>query len=352
MRRSASIRSVGAAIFQLDETSAGPGQRAAALVRIEAAALLALATHLEGPGEQAYGQAIEMLTSVVRGGGRVVLSGMGKSGLIARKIAATMVSLGVPALFLHPAEALHGDLGLLCAGDILLALSYSGETEELLRLLPALARMGVAVLSFCGCPESALARGSGLVLDVSVEREACAHQLAPTASTTAMLALGDALAVELSRCLGFAPQDFADLHPGGHLGRRLTPLRELMHTGEACPVVPPDAPMPTVIHEMSAKRLGMTTVQENGRLLGLVSDGDLRRLFEREGPAAFHHTAAEVMNATPRTVSGEMFAAAALDLMEAHKITALILTADGTQSAPVQGVVHLHDLVQALARTR
>ncbi len=337
----------------LSMTSSGSqaeaGARAAALVRIEAAALEGLAQRLENGQRETFAQALNTLTAVLEREKKIVLSGMGKSGLIARKIASTLVSLGMPALFLHPAEALHGDLGLLASGDVLLALSYSGETEELLRLLPVLRKMQVAVVSICGCAESALARASAVVLDVSVTREACAHQLAPTASTTAMLALGDALAVELSRHMGFEPQTFADLHPGGHLGRRLTPVRDLMHAGDAVPVVPPDAALPAIIHEMSAKRLGMTTVQQDGQLLGVLSDGDLRRLFEREGPAAFHRTARELMNPTPRTVAPELFASVALELVEAHRITALILTADGTAGTAVEGIVHLHDLVKALA---
>ncbi len=333
-------------------SQAGAGVRAATLVRIEAAALEGLALRLEDEQSEAFAQVLSTLTAVLERGRKIVLSGMGKSGLIARKIASTLVSLGVPALFLHPAEALHGDLGLLAPGDAVLALSYSGETEELLRLLPMLRKMQVAVVSFCGCAESALARASAVVLDVSVAREACTHQLAPTASTTAMLALGDALAVELSRRMGFEPQTFADLHPGGQLGKRLTRIRELMHTGEAVPVVTPDAALPAIIHEMSAKRLGMTTVQRDGNLLGVLSDGDLRRLFEREGPNAFNRTARELMNPTPRTVAPDLFASAALELVEAHRITALILTADGTASTAVEGIVHLHDLVQALANSR
>jgi arabinose-5-phosphate isomerase len=322
---------------------------AADLIRTEADALLLLAQRLDGPQRESFNALLTTLEDTVRAGRRVVLTGMGKSGLIARKIAATLTSLSVPSAFLHPAEATHGDLGLLCAGDTLLALSYSGETEEILRLFPAVARLGVALAAFTGCPDSTLARACAHTLDVSVEQEACAHQLAPTASTTAMLALGDALAVRLSQQLGFAPQTFAALHPGGALGRRLTPVRELAHTGADCPRVPPDAPMPTVIHEMSARRLGMTTVQNSaGRLLGILSDGDLRRLFERDGPNAFHHTAAEVMNPQPRTVAPALFAEDALELLEAHKITALVVTEDGSAHGQALGVVHLHDLVEAL----
>ena len=318
----------------------------AELVRIEAAALEQLAQRLEGPQREPFEQVAALLVATARAQHRVVLTGIGKSGLIARKIAATLRATGTPALFLHPGEALHGDLGMLSVGDVLLALSYSGESEELLRLLPVLPRLGITLVSFTGCTASTLAAASAHVLDVSVDREACNHQLAPTASTTTMLALGDALAIDVSRRLGFQPQHFAELHPGGQLGRRLVSIEQLMHTADAVPCVPPEATMPEIIHEMSAKRLGMTTVQETGgRLLGILSDGDLRRLFEREGPEAFHRTAAEIMNSSPRTISHVPFAGEALALMERHKITALVVTEDGTASSPVVGVLHLHDVL-------
>ena len=313
-------------------------------MRIEAEALEALATRLEGVAAHSFASALDLLAEVQARGGRIALSGMGKSGLIGRKIAATMVSLGIRATFLHPAEALHGDLGALAAEDVLLALSYSRETAELRRLLPVLDRMGVAGLSFCGCPDSALARGSRAVLDVRVAREACTHQLAPTASTTAMLALGDALAVELSQKMGFAPQAFAELHPGGHLGRRLLPVGGVMHAGEAVPAVGPSAGLPEIMHEMSAKRLGMTTVQEDGRLLGLISDGDLRRLLERDGVEAFHRTAADVMHRRPRTVGAATFVSEAVAVMERWKITSLVVV----EGERVAGVVHMHDLLESL----
>lgn len=326
------------------------GESAAELVRIEAAALMTLATRLDGAEGRVFAAALDHLTAVVQANGRVALSGMGKSGHIARKIAATLVSLGAPALFLHPAEAVHGDLGALRSGDALLALSYSGETEELLRLLPLLERGGISLLSFCGCPGSTLARTSAITLDTGVEREACTHQLAPTASTTVMLALGDALAIELSRRLGFEPQTFAELHPGGQLGRRLAPVEELMHRGDAIPAVAPEAALPAIMHEMSAKRLGMTTVQQDGHLLGLISDGDLRRLMERDGVEAFHRTAAEVMHRSPRTVAAGTFVSEAIAVMERHKITSLVVAGKDDQ---VDGVVHMHDLLESLeAATR
>jgi arabinose-5-phosphate isomerase len=320
----------------------------ASLIRIEAAALEALAVRLEdpaGPQAAAFDALATLLAATSRSGHKTVLTGVGKSGLIARKIAATLLSTGTAALFLHPTEALHGDLGLLTSGDVLLALSYSGESDELLRLLPVLPRLGVTHACFTGRTTSTLARASSHVLDISVDREACDHQLAPTASTTAMLALGDALAIDVSRRLGFAPQHFAELHPGGQLGRRLTPIAELMHTADAVPTVAPTATLPAIIHEISAKRLGLTTIQTSGKLLGVLSDGDLRRLFERLGPEAFHSTAADILNPTPRTIAPSTFAAQALSLMEQHKITALIVTADGTPATAVLGVLHLHDIL-------
>jgi arabinose-5-phosphate isomerase len=325
----------------MNDTNTSP----ATLIRIEAAALEQLALRLEGPQRESFDHVAELLAATARSGHRTILTGVGKSGLIARKIAATLLSTGTPSAFLHPTEALHGDLGLLTPGDILLALSYSGESEELLRLLPVLPRLGVTLISFTACDTSTLARSSAHTLDVSVAREACNHQLAPTASTTTMLALGDALAIDVSRRLNFQPQHFAELHPGGQLGRRLTTVQQLMHTADAVPVVPPTATMPEIIHEISAKRLGITTVQSSGTLLGILSDGDLRRLFERDGPAAFHHAAASVLNPNPRTIAPTAFASEALTLMEHHKITTLIVTADGTPQTPVVGILHLHDIL-------
>ena len=245
-------------------------------------------------------------------------------------------------------------------GDVLIALSYSGESEEILKLLPAAPRLGVTIVAFTGCLTSTLAFASTHALDVSVDREACAHQLAPTASTTTMLALGDALAIDVMQRLDFQPHDFADLHPGGQLGRRLATVRQLMHTGSRMPVVQPSAAMPAIMHEMSAKRMGMTTVQSAGKLLGILSDGDLRRLLERNGPSAFHKKAADIMNPNPRTIPPETLAVDALLLMEQHKITALVVTEAGpTENAipgapPIHkalGVVHLHDLWEVAPTT-
>ncbi len=313
----------------------------AALVRTEAAALEALAQRLDGPMAAPFAQAVDLVLRCGTEKGRVVVTGMGKSGIIAQKIAATLSSTGSPALFLHPAEAVHGDLGVLMPGDLVIALSASGETEEILRLLATLKRKGDALISFCCNPASTLAQAADVALDCAVEREACGMNLAPTASTTAMLALGDALAIAVSLRKGFRPEDFADLHPGGKLGKRLAFVRDLMHSGDAIPVVSPDTSMTDVIYEMSRKKLGLTTVQQGGRLLGVISDGDLRRLLEREGGAALSLHASQALHPSPWTISPNELAARALALLEDKKITALIVLEPTGQ---VAGVLHLHDL--------
>ncbi len=313
----------------------------AALVRTEAAALEVLAARLEGPMAASFARAVDMILHCGESNGRVVVTGMGKSGIIAQKIAATLSSTGSPSLFLHPAEAVHGDLGVLMPGDVVIALSASGETEEILRLLATLKRKGDALITFCCNLQSTLAQASDVALDCSVEREACGLNLAPTASTTAMLALGDALAVAVSLRKGFRAEDFAELHPGGKLGKQLARVRELMHSGEDIPAVTPFTSMADVIFEMSSKKLGITTVQEDGRLRGVISDGDLRRLLEREGGAALSKAAGEAMNPHPRTIAGDELAARALAILEERKITSLVVVdADGK----VEGIVHLHDL--------
>jgi arabinose-5-phosphate isomerase len=290
---------------------------------------------------EVFGHAVELILHCGEGRGRVVVTGMGKSGIIAQKIAATLSSTGSPALFLHPAEALHGDLGVLLPGDVVVALSVSGETEEILRLLATLKRKGDALISFCCNSNSTLAQASDVALDCSVAREACGLNLAPTASTTAMLALGDALSIAVSLRKGFRAEDFAELHPGGKLGKRLAKVGDLMHSGNAIPVVTPTTPMADVIFEMSSKKLGITTVQERGQLRGVISDGDLRRLLEREGGAALSRTAGEAMNANPRAIAAAELAATALAILEERKITSLIVV-DAHQT--VEGVLHLHDL--------
>ena len=326
-----------------------PQQRPSDLVRIEAAALLDLAARLETSAAELFAQAVDLLVRTASNNHRVLLTGIGKSGIIARKIAATLRSTGTPAHFLHPSEALHGDLGMLTPGDVVVALSSSGETEELLALLPLLQRTRTDLIAICGCPNSTLATSASLTLDVSISGEACPHNLAPTASTTVMLALGDALALSVSQRRGFQPEDFADLHPGGRLGKRLTRVRDLMHTGDALPTVSPATLLPDIIYEMSRKKLGITTVTDPGpdgkpgRLLGLISDGDLRRLLGRDGAHALNRTAAEILNPHPITIPPDTFASAALALMEDSKITTLIVVDPAAEPA-IQGVVHLHDL--------
>ncbi|KAA6461846.1 KpsF/GutQ family sugar-phosphate isomerase [Acidobacteria bacterium AB60] len=324
-----------------EDNESGGGLTPAALVRMEAAALEELAARLDGAMAGAFERAVELVLRCGESNGRVVVTGMGKSGIIAQKIAATLSSTGSPALFLHPAEAVHGDVGVLMPGDVVVALSASGETEEILRLLATLKRKGDALISFCCKLDSTLATASDVALDCSVAREACGMNLAPTASTTAMLALGDALAVAVSLKKGFRAEDFAELHPGGKLGKRLAKVRDLMHAGIEVPVVAPKTSMADVIYEMSSKKLGMTTVQEDGRLRGVISDGDLRRLLEREGGGALSRTAGEAMNASPKTIAASELAARALAILEERKITSLVVV-DG--DGRVEGVVHLHDL--------
>jgi len=320
-----------------DESCLTPGE----LVRTEASALLGLAARLDGAMAPEFERAVDLIVHCGESNGRVVVTGMGKSGIIAQKIAATLSSTGSAALFLHPAEAVHGDLGVLMTGDVVIALSASGETEEILRLLATLKRKGDALVSFCCNLESTLAQASDVALDCSVEREACGLNLAPTASTTAMLELGDALAVAVSLRKGFKAEDFAELHPGGKLGKQLAKVGDLMNGGVNVPVVAMSTPMTDVIYEMSSKKLGMTTVQEAGKLRGVISDGDLRRLLEREGGAALSKTAGEAMNATPRIIAAGELAAKALAILEERKITSLVVV---DAESKVEGVVHLHDL--------
>jgi arabinose-5-phosphate isomerase len=316
------------------------------VVRIEAEALRQLAERIGGPMAADVARALELILGCA---GRVVVTGMGKSGLIGRKLAATLASTGTPALYLHPAEALHGDLGMVMRGDLVLALSASGETAEILELLPTIKRLGVPLVTMTGdclhggngAGKSSLAQAADVALDCSIQKEACSLGLAPTASTTTMLALGDALAVELSERRGFRAEDFADLHPGGKLGKRLARVAELLHSGEAIPWVAPETPMAEVIYEMSRKGLGITAVVEGEALIGIVSDGDLRRLLEHRGKDALDLTAGQCMTAMPRTISPERFAAEALDLMEQKKITSLMVVGEGNR---LEGVVHLHDL--------
>jgi arabinose-5-phosphate isomerase len=273
--------------------------------------------------------------------GRVVWTGMGKSGIVCRKLAATMRSTGTPALFLHPAEAIHGDLGMVQPDDLVIAMSNSGTTEEILHLLEYLKRQGSRLIAITSHPGSPLARAADIHLDVGVRKEACPFNLAPTASTTASLALGDALCMAISTRKGFREEDFARLHPGGKLGKRFLRVADLMHTGDAIPRVDVDTAMKDVIYEMSRKGLGMATVQDGeGRLLGVITDGDLRRLMERD-PTPLVHVATEVMHPGGVGIARDELATAALRILEERRITSLMVTtADGV----VEGVLHLHDL--------
>jgi len=274
--------------------------------------------------------------------GRVVVTGMGKSGLIGRKISATFSSTGTPSFFLHPAEALHGDLGMLAHGDAMLAVSYGGETQEIIQLLEALKRLEMPLVTLTGCAQSTLAKASDVVLDVSVKEEACSLNLAPTASTTVAMAVGDALAVSLLEKRDFRRDDFAALHPAGRLGKKLLHVEHLMHSGSALPRVRADTPMPDVFHEMSAKGLGMTTVLDpDGRLAGILTDGDLRRLMEKHRGAVLELRAADGMTKTPQTIGPHVLASEALNLMEKNKITSVVVV---DETRRVLGVVHLHDL--------
>jgi len=314
------------------------------VVRIEAEALRELADRIAGPMAEAFNRAIDLLYACR---GRVVVTGMGKSGIIARKIAATLNSTGTPALYMHPVEAVHGDLGMVVAGDVVVALSASGETEEILRLLATIKRLQVPLISMtcdevgAGAKISNLVSAADVALDCSIAKEACTLGLAPTASTTTMLALGDALAVALAEKRGFKEEDFANLHPGGKLGKRLARVEALMRTGDAVPRVRPDTRMSDVIYEMSRKKLGVTTVVEGDRLVGIISDGDLRRLLEQRGKDVLDLTAGECMSREPKTIASREFAATALAIMEQKKITSLVVV-DGDMK--LKGIVHLHDL--------
>ncbi len=305
------------------------------VLRIESQAIEDLLARLD----QRFHEAVELLFACK---GRVVVTGMGKSGLVGRKVAATLASTGTPASFLHPAEALHGDVGMLLRDDAVLAISYSGENEEVLLLLETIKRLGCRLVTMTGKPRSTLSAASDLVLDVSVREEACSLNLAPTASTTACIVLGDALAIALMERRGFNPEDFAALHPAGHLGRKLRRASQLMHTGDDCPRVFATAKIPDVIYEMNKKGLGMTTVVDSaGRLLGILTDGDLRRLMASKKAAIFDLTSRDCMTPNPVTIPPDQVASAALNLMEQRHITSVVVT-DGDRR--VLGVVHIHDL--------
>jgi len=305
------------------------------VLETEAAAILALVDRLD----ERFERTVQLLLECR---GRVILTGMGKSGLICRKIAATLTSIGTPSFFLHPAEAIHGDLGVIQPEDVIIALSYSGETDEILRLLETIRRLGAKLVAVTGSPASTLAKAADVALDCSVAEEACPLNLVPTASTTAALAIGDALAMTLLVAKGLRQEDFANLHPGGKIGKRLMRVESLMHAGQLCPIVKPDTRMRDVIYEMSRKQLGMTCVVDGSdRLLGIITDGDLRRQMERTADV-LTLAAGDVMTRGPVTVLRTTLAVEVLNIMEQRKITSIVVVEDGSQQ--VAGVVHLHDL--------
>jgi arabinose-5-phosphate isomerase len=301
---------------------------------MEASAVAALADRLD----ESFDRAVDLIVGC---GGRVVVTGMGKSGIICQKLAATFSSTGTPAFFLHPAEALHGDLGMIVAGDLLIVVSNSGETHEVVRLLELVRRLGAGIVALTGDPDSTLARHADVHLHVGVDQEACGTGFVPTASTCAQMAMGDALAVACSEIRGFTTEDFARVHPGGRLGGRLRLVRSVMHSGEELPVVAETTPMRETMAEMSGKRLGMTCVlAADGRLAGVVTDGDLRRRM-LSIPAPLEGTAADAMTSSPTTIAPDAVASEALKLMEERRITSLpVIDDDGK----LLGVVHLHDL--------
>jgi arabinose-5-phosphate isomerase len=308
------------------------------VLAVEARAVQALIDRLD----DGFEKAVDLLFNCK---GKVVVSGMGKSGLVGQKIAATMASTGTPAFFLHPAEGIHGDLGMLGRKDVLIAISNSGETQEILQLLPYVERMGIAVVSMTGRMTSTLAKTSDVALDVSVSEEACPMGLAPTASTTASLAMGDALAVALLQKRGFRQEDFAQFHPGGTLGRRLlVRVKDLMHAGFALPQVAETVAGTTAMLEMTAKKLGMTTVVDSERkLAGIITDGDLRRFIQRGGDFA-RVTAGELASRNPKSIGPDDLAAKAVEMMERYSITTLVVT-EGDRK--ILGVIHLHDLLKS-----
>jgi len=310
------------------------------VLQIEADAVLALQDRLDGQ----FSAAVELILACK---GRVVITGMGKSGLICQKVASTMASTGTPALFLHPAEGIHGDLGMIMKGDVVIAVSNSGETEEVRRILPIIKRMGVPLIAMAGKPQSTLARAGDVFLDVSITEEACPLGLAPTASTTATLAMGDALAVALLDRRGFKEEDFALFHPGGALGKRLLlRVEDLMHIGEEIPLVDGQTLLREALFEITSKKLGITGVLDSrGGLLGVFTDGDLRRCMER-GYDVLNVPICEVMTGRPKRILRNNLAAKALQRMEEYSITSLFVFANEQSAEPV-GIVHLHDLLKA-----
>jgi arabinose-5-phosphate isomerase len=313
-------------------------RRGRRVLAVEVAALEAVAGRLD----ERFERAVQILAECR---GKVVVTGIGKSGLICRKIAATLSSTGTAATFLHAAEAVHGDFGIVGKDDVVLVLSHSGEVEEVVRLLPLFERHDLPLIAITGAPQSTLARAADVVLDASVPEEACPLGLAPTASTTAALALGDALAVALFERNGFSEADFAALHPAGSLGRRLLKVRDLMHGGDTMPLVRTTAALAETVLEITQKRLGVTgVVDARDELVGIITDGDLRRGLGRAGEIQ-RLSAADLMTTNPKTIDADALAARALALMERHSITSLFVLAPGSRRP--QGVIHLHDILKA-----
>lgn len=308
------------------------------VLKIEAEAVSALTEKLNSNFEKA----VEI---IFNSKGRVVVTGMGKSGLVGKKIAATLASTGTPAFFLHPAEASHGDLGMVTSDDVIVAISNSGETEELVGLIPFLKRFNVSLISMTGNPDSTISKAADVALDISVKEEACPMGIVPTASTTATLAMGDALAVALLIKRGFKEEDFAFFHPGGSLGKKLfIKVKDLMHKDDALPFVSPDTPMIEATVEISSKRLGVTIVATTDKkILGIITDGDLRRGIEKYGKAFFDMNAEEVMTKNPKTISEDELAVKALSIMEKHSITSLVVP---DKEGKAKGIIHLHDILK------
>jgi len=317
-------------------------EQAKRVLKIEADAIAALIERVD----ERFEQAVALILACK---GRVVVTGMGKSGLIGKKIAATLASTGTPALFLHPAEGIHGDLGMVTRGDTVIALSNSGETEEISRMIPSLKRLGIRIIALTGNSESTLAKNSDVVINVGVKEEACPLGLAPTASTTAALAMGDALAVALLDQRGFKEEDFACFHPGGALGKKLLlRVRDLMHTGDAVPIVSETTLIKDAVYEISSKKMGVTAVVNGAsQLVGVISDGDLRRWMEKtekSGENLLTKKAVDIMTKNPKLIKKDALAAEAVSIMETNSITCLMVS----DSAGVpEGVIHLHDLLKA-----
>src|SRR3990172_6168354 len=314
------------------------------VLTIEADAVRGLKKRLDNN----FGKAVDLMLKTP---GKVVLTGMGKSGIVCQKIASTLAGTGTPAFFLHPGDAVHGDVGMLTKNDILIALSNSGETEEITKILPAVKRLGIKLIVMTGRKNSTLSKYADVVIDVSVKKEACPLGLSPTASTTASPALGDALSVALLERRGFKEEDFATLHPAGSLGKKFMKVSELMHRGAAVPSVRPDAKTKDAIFEITDKRLGLTGVFKGKRLVGVITDGDLRRALER-WPNLFEKKVSDVMAKNPKVIAGDSLAEAALRLMEEHSITALFVSGPkgkrkgAGKRSDIAGVIHLHDLIK------